>query len=319
MVGTAREQLKYSVHGGHGWVARGGSLRDERAQVWAAFGASSEYGPLQAVLMHRPGPEVDAVTDAAEALWVAPLNPDVAREQHDALAAAYRAHGVAVHYVADEGHAHPNLLFVRDGYAMTPEGAILARPASRVRAGEERIIARTLAQLGIPIVLSVHGRGTFEGGDLILVSEDLALIGVGLRTNAAGASQVEGLLRGIGIAEVVQVPLREDIIHLDCAYAIAAADVALCHARHRLPEADAALRRHGFRLIELPDLPETALGLALNVVALRSGLVLMPAGCPEARRLIAAAGVDCLEVAVGELMKGGGAVHCVTGVLHRDG
>lgn len=319
MVGIAREQLRYSVHGGHGWVARTGSLRDEREHVWAAFGASTEHGRLRSVLMHRPGPEIDAVTNVSEALWVASPNAEMARMQHDVLADTYRAHEVAVHYVQDECHAHPNLVFMRDSYAMSPEGAILARPASRVRAGEERVVARALAQLGIPIVLSVYGWGTFEGGDLMMVNENLALIGVGLRTNKVGAGQVEQLLRSIGIAEVVHVPVDEHIIHLDCAYNIVAADVALCHASHRLPAAEAALRRHGFRMVELPELPETALGLALNVVAIQPGLVLMPAGCPETRQMIGAAGVDCCEVEISELMKGGGAVHCVTGVLHRDG
>lgn len=319
MTSTARAQLKYSVHGGEGWVPRTGSLRDDRNTVWSAFGASSECGRLRSVLLHRPGPEAEGVTDIAGALWVAPIDAPRAREQHDAMAAAYRAHGVVVHYVEDRSHAYPNMLFVRDSYAMTPEGAILARPASLVRAGEERVIARTLAHLGIPIVLSVYGRGTFEGGDLLIVNENLALIGVGLRTNEAGTCQVEQLLRGVGIAEVVRVPVHEEFIHLDCAYSIVAPQVALCHARHPSSEAETALRRHGFRLVKVPDGPENELGLALNVVALEPGLVMMPSGCPETRGLLAEAGVDYLEVEIDELMKGGGAVHCLTGVLHREG
>lgn len=315
----ARAELKYSVHGGTGWVPRTRTLRDERDQIWAACGASSEFGPLRTVLLHRPGPEIEGVHDIAGALWVAALDAGRAREEHDALAALYEAHGVTVQLVEDRSHAYPNLYFTRDSFAMTPEGAILARPASLVRAGEERVIARTLALLGIPIVLSVYGQGTFEGGDLLLVNENLALIGVGRRTNWVGARQVEQLLRGIGFAEVVLVPISETCIHLDCAYSLLSPSVALCHARHRSPHAEEALRRHGFHIVEASDGPENELGLGLNVVALEPGLVIMPARCPETRRLIASAGVDYLEVELDELMKGGGAVHCVTGVLHREG
>lgn len=316
---SVRAVTPYSLHGGAGWAPRATTLRDERDSIWAACGASTEYGRLRAVLLHRPGPETEDVVDVAGALWVEPVDAARAREEHDALAELYRAHGVAVHYVDDTRHAHPNLYFVRDSYAMTPEGAVLARPASQVRAGEERILARTLTQLDIPIVLSVHGAGTFEGGDLLLASEELALIGVGLRTNAAGARQVEQLLRGLGVAEVCHVPVPEDCIHLDCAYSIVAPGLALCHERHHVPAAEEALRRHGFRLIVVPESPENALGLAINLVALEPGLVVMPAGCPETRRRLHDSGVECLEVEISELMKGGGAVHCVTGVLHREG
>jgi N-dimethylarginine dimethylaminohydrolase len=48
-------------------------------------------------------------------------------------------------------------MFMADLMFMTPEGMILARPASDVRAGEERQAARKLAELGIPIVRSISG------------------------------------------------------------------------------------------------------------------------------------------------------------------
>jgi arginine deiminase len=319
VVMSARLAAKHAIHGGEGWMPRVGSLRDEGGSVWATCGAGSEYGRLRSVLLHRPGPEVERVDDVAGALWVEALDAARAREQHDALAELYRVHGVAVHYVEDWSYAYPNLYFVRDSYAMTPEGAILARPASRVRAGEERVLARTLAQLGIPIVLTVHGSGTFEGGDLLLVNPDLALIGVGLRTNPAGVRQVTQLLQGVGVSEVQPVPVPEDSIHLDCAYSIVGPNLALCNERHYAPEAADALRRHGVRLLTVPDCEENALGLAINVVALAPGVVVMPAGCPTTRRLLHTAGAECIEIAIDELMKGGGAVHCVTGVLEREG
>jgi N-dimethylarginine dimethylaminohydrolase len=44
------------------------------------------------------------------------------------------------------------LMFVSDLMVITPEGAVLARPASTVRVGEERWVARQLAELGVPIL-----------------------------------------------------------------------------------------------------------------------------------------------------------------------
>lgn len=307
-----------SALGGEGWIPRTGALHDERDTIWSDFGVSSECGRLRSVVMRRPGPEIETVTDVKSALWIDLPDPVRAREQHDALAGIYTSYGVQVSYVADTSQARPNLYFMRDTFAMTPEGAILARPASGNRAGEERIAAWTLASLGIPIVLSVHGHGTFEGADLMIVNDDLALIAQGRRTNEAGASQVENLLREIGYGQIVRIILPEDCLHLDCILSLPHRDLALLDAARTPPVLSETLRHHGFRILAVPDQAEARRGMSVNLVALEPGLVVMPAHNPATRRLLEAAGVVCLEVDISELMKGGGAVHCMTGVIQRD-
>ncbi len=63
----ALEQARDASHGGDGWEDRAPSSVDEIGSVWAEFGVGSECGTLRAVLMHRPGPEIDGITDAARA------------------------------------------------------------------------------------------------------------------------------------------------------------------------------------------------------------------------------------------------------------
>ena len=67
-----------------------------------------------------------------------------ARFQHEAPAQAYRQAGVKVFYVVPGEASLPNQMFVSDLMFMTPEGAVLARPASTTRAGEKRWVARRL-------------------------------------------------------------------------------------------------------------------------------------------------------------------------------
>ena len=190
-------------------------MTEDMTSAWGDWGVSSEIGRLHAVLLRRPGPELDAVTDFDAMQMRSDLSPDRVREQHDALADAYRAAGVVVHYVERGRIDKPNAMFVRDLMLMTPEGAIVTRPASTVRAGEERLVAEALAQLGVPILMSVHGSGTFEGADVIWVDEHLCFLAEGLRTNEEGADQVERMLREIGVAEVVRVGLPHGAMHLD--------------------------------------------------------------------------------------------------------
>jgi len=109
------------------------------------------------VLLHRPGAEIEGLTEPLAVQMLAPPDPARARAQHDRLAAALRAAGVAVRLVEPTGAAPPNLMFVADLLFMTPEGAILGRPASTVRAGEERLVARRLAELGVPILRAIRG------------------------------------------------------------------------------------------------------------------------------------------------------------------
>lgn len=316
MIATAGAAALPAALGGEGWAPRLGAHGDERGAVWAACGVSSDCGRLRSVLLHRPGAEL-AVDDHRAALWLARPDPARAREEHDRLAELYRGHGVAVHYVGGAPSGYPNLYFLRDSFAMTPQGAILARPAARARAGEERVVAAALAGLGIPILLSVHGGGTFEGADLLMIREGLALLAESGRTNEAGALQVRRLLRGLGVAEVVRVRLGA-CLHLDCALSLVDRDLALVDPRHLPAAALRALRRHGVRALSIPP-DEADAGMAINCVALEPGLVVLPAGNPATAALLRRAGVTVIELPVGELMKGAGAIHCMTGVLLRDG
>jgi N-dimethylarginine dimethylaminohydrolase len=185
-----------------------------------------------------------------------------------------------------------------------------------VRAGEEKLVARRLAQLGIPILRSVRGDGTFEGADAAWLDAQTVLLATGLRTNAEGAAQVTGLLREMGV-EVVQVGLPYGAMHLMGTLRFADRDLAMAWPGRVPYAAVEALRARGYRVLFLPDLEEASRGMALNVVTLGPRRLLMPSGDPETRAFYRAAGIDCLTVAVDELIKAAGGIGCLTGVLER--
>ena len=323
MVTTTRhyalEQARDAAHGGEGWQGRDGATADELGSVWAACGVRSECGTLRAVLMHRPGPEIEGIADAAAALWHGLLDPVRARDQHDGLTELYRAHGVAVHELGPAPADKPNSYFCRDVFAMTPFGAILARPASASRAGEERTAAAALARAGVPILHSVFGTATFEGADVMVVDDALVFVAEGQRTNREGARQVAQVFRDAGIAEVEIVQLPYGCGHLDGMVNLVDRDLAVIYPTQLPWRVYELLRARGYRFLDVPDVAEARHGMALNMVPLEPGVVVMPAGNPITRAALQDAGVTCLEAEVDELMKGAGSVHCMTGVLLRDG
>jgi arginine deiminase len=311
------EPLQAAAYGGEGWSPRLRTLRQELGDVWAPYSVSSEWAPLKAVLLHRPGSELGASADPDAVQMIEPLDPDRALAQHEALAEAYRTAGVAVHYVDPQGVPSANQMFVADLMFMTPEGTILARPASTVRAGEERQLARRLADLGVPILRSIRGRATFEGADAAWLDPGTVILGRGLRTNAAGAAQVAAILDEMGV-EVVQVDLPYGTMHLMGLLRFADRDLAVGWPKRLVHAAVDALRQRNYKVLFIPDEDEAAGGKALNFVTLGPRQILMAAGNPVTQACFEDAGITCVTVEVDELSKAAGAIGCLTGILHRE-
>lgn len=306
-----------AAFGGPGWRPRATTLPEELGTLWSSCGLSSEWRPLKQVLLHPPGPELDH-TDSApgEALLLESVDFQKARGQHDAMAKAYEEQGVCVRYVDPPVTPSPNQMFCADLLAMTPQGAILARPASMARAGEERWVARALAKLGIPILRSVGGAGSFEGADLMWLGPRRALLATGLRTNAQGASQVADVLKWMGV-EVHETALPAGTMHLMGQLRILDGDLAVAWPGRFPGDGAEAVRAAGLELHYIPDEEEARQGYSLNVVTLGPRKILMPEGNPRTRTFYEALGVECVTVQVGELGKAAGSIGCLTGVLER--
>ena len=315
---TARADiLDAAAYGGAGWLPRHASLRQEIGGLWAACGVEREWTRLRAVLLHTPGAEWDDLADADAAQMLTLPDAAAARRQHQALADAYAAAGVAVSQIAPATTPSPNLLFAADLFFMTPEGAIVGRPASTVRAGEERWVARRLADLGVPILRTVRGAGVFEGADAMWLDTRTVLLGRGLRTNAAGAAQVAAMLRELGVA-VVETELPVGAMHLMGQLRLVDGDLALAWPYRLGHGALVALRQRGYEVLFVPDEVEAARRGALNVVTLGPREVMMPAFCPRTQRFYEEHGITCHTVEVGELLKAAGGIACMTGILWRD-
>lgn len=306
-----------AAYGGPNWTPRTTRLADELGTFWARCGIASEYAPLRRILLHRPGAELSGVADPDQSLMLQRPDAERARRQHDALADAYASAGVEVAYVEPASTPPPNQMYVADLMWMTSSGAVVARPASSVRAGEERWVARRLADLGIPILRSISGDGTFEGADAAWLRPDLVMIGRGLRTNAAGAAQLAATLAELGI-DSVQVDLPHGAMHLMGQVRIVDHDLAYVQANRTSWRTIGALRDSGYQVRFFPDDEENRKGFAHNFVTLGPRRILMPAGNPVSQRTYQEAGITCITVELDELIKAAGAIGCLTGIVARE-
>lgn len=306
-----------SAYGGEGWSPRGDDTGAELGGVWADCGINSEWRRLRAVLLHRPGRELEASRQPNEVQMLASIDVGRAGEEHDAMAEAFRDSRVTVHMVQPDDTVLPNQMFCADLLFLTPQGAIVARPASTVRAGEERMVARRLADLGIPILRSISGHATFEGADAAWLDPRTVAVAHGLRTNPRGIAQVAEVLADMQV-EVIAADLPYGTMHLMGMLRIVDADLAVAWPRRTPHVVVQACRQRGMQVIFLPEVDEHQMNRAVNFVTLGPRRILMEAGYTKVQEFYERHGIECVTVAASELVKAAGGFGCLTGVLQRD-
>lgn len=292
-------------------------FRSMMKQLYGDFGVDSEVGKLRSVLMRRPGKEIEGITDPAAVAMKENWDVGKVREQHDMLAEIYRNHGVEVHYIEDMDPTLPNAIYTRDLYLMTPEGAIVARPAAGCRIGEEVYAARQLARLGVPIIKTINGNGVFDGACCLWMDRKTCMLGYGKRCNASATAQVEAELRNMGVENLIKVEIPRGMAHLDSFMAFADLKVALIFKLAAPDTIYNELEEREFNIVDIPDYEEFG-RFCQNFVALKPGKIVMPTGCPKTVAALEKAGVECIQTDVSEILKGNGAIHCMTGFLKRD-
>ena len=113
---------------GERWFPKETNFEEDMPLYWGEWGVASEVDTLRAVLMRRPGKEIEGITDPAAVAMNARWDVGKVREQHDALAEIYRSHGIDVYYIEDMDENLPNAIYATDLVYMTTERAIIATP-----------------------------------------------------------------------------------------------------------------------------------------------------------------------------------------------
>lgn len=83
-----------------------------------------------------------------------------------------------------------NLIFCRDHQIITPRGVIIGNLNAEQRKREVDMIRWFYELLQIPVIAEMQGENKLEGGDFMIIKEDLALLGVGMRTNFSAAAHL---------------------------------------------------------------------------------------------------------------------------------
>jgi len=197
-----------------------------------------------------------------------------------------------------------------DGFEKFCRGELQIADASRGIEKEEYDACKKANITPVEVQVGIDGL-------TVVANQDLVFVGHGMRSNRAGAEQVADAFRRVGVPEVIIVEIPYGCGHIDGTINVIDRDLALVFPTQLSWVVYETMRRHGFRFLDLPSGEEAQMGMAINMVPLAPGVIVLPAGNPITKRTLEENGVECHEVVISELMKGGGAVHCMTGVIHR--
>jgi len=242
------------------------------------------------------------------------------QSEYDQMVAALRSAGAEVVYV-EGARTDPKAMYTRDNIVAVSGGAVVCRMGpvgakpGHGRRGEEAYVTRKVAEVGMPILRTIHGSGLFEGGSFCWLNEHTALVGLSYRQNEEGVRQVEEVLAAQGI-RLVKIDLAGYAMHIDGEILMVDQDVALMNV-NRVPwRLLDTLKELKIKWIEVhhADNPHV-----VNLLALRPGKVLLAInnGDATAERLVSH-GIEVVPIDYSECEKNGGGIHCSTAPLIRD-
>ncbi|HUY70766.1 MAG TPA: N(G),N(G)-dimethylarginine dimethylaminohydrolase [Gaiellaceae bacterium] len=248
---------------------------------------------LRKALVRRPGARL------AEGLVThverRPVDVELAAIQWAAYVAALEEGGWAAAEVsAIEGC--PDSVFVEDTMVLHGGLAVIARPGAQTRRPELAAAEEAVRALGYPVE-RIEAPGTLDGGD-VLATAGTVYVGVGGRTNTAGARQLRELLE----TTVVEVPIA-GVLHLKTAVTTLP-DGSVVGYTPLVPHAFPGFGKTRFRPVPEPS--------GAQVVVLDERTLLLAADCPRSAELFAGLGYDAIMVDIGEFQKLEGCVTCLS-------
>jgi dimethylargininase len=244
-------------------------------------------------LVREPGPRL--ADGLVTHLQRTAVDVDVAGKQWQGYVDALSRHGWEIVHVAAADDC-PDAVFIEDTVVMFGDLAVVTRPGAPTRLPETAAVEASVTGLGYPIV-RIESPGTLDGGDVLKVG-NVAYVGLGGRTNAAGIEQLAAHLKPAGWS-VVAVPLTK-VLHLKSAvtalpdgtivgWPAAVDDTALFPRFLATPEESGA-----------------------HVVLLGGNHLLIAADCPQSAAMYRSMGYEPFEVDIGEFQKLEGCVTCLS-------
>jgi N-dimethylarginine dimethylaminohydrolase len=301
-------------------------FEEDLATYWGRpWGVDTEVGKLRAVLLCRPGKEILAI-EAPLGKWRYTEKPDINEMEKDfeILKGIFLQEGVGVVERKPESNDPPRLvksIYARDPSFTVKGGAIIGRMYDALRRGEELPTLQTYAEIGCPVLHTIHGGGTMEGGSVTWIDPKHLAIGITYRGNEEGARQVKEVIATIDpTIDVRFVQFDHPSGHIDVPLTMVNCRTAIVDKRI-LPEDFVTYLEKEVK-IEVVEKPLNT--YVEGTLVLEPGKVMFDMGPQEEKKkgykLLKDLGLEVLPVELNTLTypRNSGTLHCLTMPLIRD-
>jgi|TARA_B110000259_G_C14029841_1_gene406248 N-dimethylarginine dimethylaminohydrolase len=307
----------------------------ELIDIWGRnWGCDSDVGKLKTVLMHPPTEDIlrdprkrlvasNEATDERDQGWYwdgdecmprTQLPIDEMRDQWDGLLSVLEAHEVEIirmQSVTGGRFSH----YTRDSAIAVQGGAIICRLRPYTRRGEEVWATKSIAQLGMPIIRTITGKGMLEGGSFTWLDSQTVIVGRSNCVNEEAVVQLEEILKPQGI-EVLRADLSFFDIHIDGVFGMLSHGVAMVD-KDKLPFVflEELQKRH----ITLIPITKDDDPWVLNSLVIEPGKVVMPEGLSAVtRKRLDHHHIEVITIPFDKVHLNGGGIRCSTCPLIRE-
>ncbi|WP_227994927.1 dimethylarginine dimethylaminohydrolase family protein [Oceanobacillus sp. CFH 90083] len=269
----------------------------------------NEYDSLHQVIVSPPDyMKITTVINETQAYYAKEnINIKKARTQHDFFVKTLKNHGTEVIFLPTK----PNLneqVFTRDIGFTIHDQLFTATMEQDIRKEETNLLKNWLDNEQLDY--TSFSDTTIEGGDMIIDNNHI-WIGLSQRTKQTA---IDYLRAQFPYLEITAIPLREDILHLDCVFNILEDKHALIYPDGMSKAAYKKIQEH-YTLIEVTK--EEQFKMAPNVLSVGNRKVI---SLPENKRvndILKELDYHIIEVPFSEIIKSGGSFRCCTLPLYR--
>ncbi len=289
------------------------------------FSCQSEVDQIKSLLLKHPK-DAFLSLDNIQSQWkelnyLASPDYDKALKEYDNFVEYLKKSISDIYYLPQNYKTGLDSIYVHDPVIITNKGAILCNMGKEKRRAEPSAAGEFLLELGIPILGSITGEGTLEGGDVVWIDEYTLAVGLGYRTNEEGIRQLKELIRDI-VDEFIVVPLPHwkgpgDVLHLMSLISPVDHGLAVVYSKLLPVPFREWLLRRGIQLLDVPDSEfET---MACNILAVSPRKCIMISGNPQTKQMLGDKGIEIWEYGGEEISrKGAGGPTCLTRPLLRE-
>ncbi len=282
-----------------------------QSQRW---GVGNSVDRLRRVLLRAPS----LAGDFLGAQWREP-DPKLLKKEHDGYAQLLTSLGCEVE-IAPAATGLVDSCYAHDPITMTPFGAIVLQMRKPARVAEPALLAEQIQALGIPILGRLTGNAYTDGGDKVWLDGQTLLLGRGYRTNDEAIDQIRSMVEPHGV-QVFTYDLpnyrgQSEVLHLMSVISPLSHDLAVIYEPLIPIRLLQLLAERGIRTISVDDAEFATQGG--NVLAVRPGVVVVPAGNDRVAAAMSAAGCEVHTFDGPNIcVKGDGGPTCLTQPLWR--